>query len=305
VNVSWKADGMRTQLHKVGDRVELLTDEAKSIDPAKVAPIIEEARKYLPHAIILDGELMGYENGKRILREEFVGWIHSKEKPTEARLKGIRYKPFDVLWLEGKDLTDLAYIQRHNILEKVVKKTAHIHPIINTWVKAPITKEKLERAIKKVTSQEGVVVRDARQTYWDSHRMWKLKWQVEVDLLVVKKEKTKGGAWVFICATREGFIVGKTYGQKIVNAEVGDVIRVAVDHLTRRVIEGRVIYSWYSPKPRDIKKSGSGTEKSPKSKFEVGEKIDVSHFENRKYADSIKALEKAYEALEGKPGKEV
>lgn len=297
--VSWKADGMRTQLHKVGDRVELLSDEAHGIDPAKVAPIIEEARKSLPHAVILDGELMGYLNGKQRLREEFVGWIHSKEKPTEAQLKGIRYKPFDILWLEGKDLTDLPFIQRYNIWKKVVKKTAHIHPIIHTWIKAPITKEKLERAIKKVTSQEGVVIRDARQKYFDSHLMWKLKWQFEVDLLVVKKETTKGGAWVFTVATREGYIVGKTYGQRIVNANVGDVIRIAVDHVTRRVINGREVFSFYSPKPRDIKKAGKG-EKSPKSKYEVGERIDVSHFANRKYADSIEALRKIWEVQENK-----
>jgi len=300
IDISWKADGIRTQLHRVGDKLQFLTDEANVIPENKVAPILAEAQKHYPNIFILDGEIVLYLNGVLQKREDVVAYLRRKEEPNKAELTGIRFKPFDVLYFNGKPIADEPLRDRIAILKRYFPDTKHIHKIERTRLKAPFTATNLASAIKKVTSREGVVIRDLDSTYWESSRMFKLKWQIEVDLLVVKKEITKNKTYVYTCATREGIVVGKTYPQSSFNANVGDVIRVAIENLTKRVVDGQIIYTWYSPRVTGIKGEASGKAVEGAKQIKIGSIIDVTNFPLRRKADSIKTLELIYEKSGGK-----
>lgn len=59
VAFEWKMDGARIQLHKVGDDVRVYTRSLNDVSHA-VPEIIEQARTFTPHTLVLDGEAIVY-----------------------------------------------------------------------------------------------------------------------------------------------------------------------------------------------------------------------------------------------------
>lgn len=242
-DVSGKMDGIRCQLHRVGDKVRLFSDEAHEIPEAKVAAVVAEARKTLPERCILDGELMLYLGGKNQHHEGVVRYLRTKA--TDAReAAGVKYACWDMLW-NGADLTGRPFAERSRILGEDQRGRIH---------RAPHTRASLEQipaAIKKVGTPEGAMIRAEEAAYWATHLMFKFKKMFDVDVTVVEVKPTKAGAERYVCADRQGNLVGVTYAASHLKGKVkkGDVITVSVQKIARHRREGKEVYHWFSPIP--------------------------------------------------------
>ena len=240
-DVSPKLDGIRCQLHKDGARIALLTDEGGVIPPAKVGPILREAKASLPVRCILDGELRLFLGGANTYHEGVAAYVHrGTSKPEE--LEGLVYEAWDLLW-NGTDLTAKPFSDRR----KILGSDSHGQIKILDHLQGPT--ERVPTMTRKMMSREGVVIRALDAAYWATHLMYKYKKFFDVDVKVVKVERTKAGAYVYICADAAGNIVGKTYGQSYLKAGVGDVIRVSVQTVQRYTKDGKETFHWYSPTP--------------------------------------------------------
>lgn len=245
-DVSEKLDGLRCQISKKGDNVLLFTAEANKIPSNRVTPIINEIKKKFPYDVSLDGELMLFQKGHSLKHQGITGYIHSKKEPLPLELAGLRYKVFDILYIKDADISKKPYEARSKALDLFLKTGGQV-----LRAKHEVgTMEQLPSLIKKITSDEGVVVRAMDASYFHNALMYKVKKNFDLDVKVLKKETTANGGFVYHTALRDGTYMGQTYAQKFVQAKPGDVIRVSVEHVTLRP-SGQL--SWFSPKPINLK----------------------------------------------------
>ena len=123
VILEYKYDGMRTLIHKKDDRVWIFTRNLEDITKA-FPDIVELVRKNVKAKdCILDGETIGLtEKGKAIPFQKLSTRIkrkhdvkkHSENIPIQVNL-------FDIIYLEGKILTELSLKERREILAKTIK----------------------------------------------------------------------------------------------------------------------------------------------------------------------------------------
>jgi len=240
-----KYDGMRLQAHRKGDEVKLFTDDGSDIS-SDLPKLAEELRGFESREFILDGELVIY-NGQRqhLPHEAIVSAIHKKGPADET---SIRYKVFDILWLDGRLTIGLALKERKELLAGFAD-TEHMHKVKYYESKGG---DALVEAIKGHHSHEGSIIKEVNSKYGKGYaRDWyKYKRQHELDAEVMEVERTKSGAYIYRCGilNEKGNLVeiGKTFASSI-KAEKGDILRVAVDRV--KVEEGKP--SWLIPKVMD------------------------------------------------------
>ena len=125
VGIEPKLDGFRTTIHvwHQNGKKQIATFSRNLENTTFMFPEITEAAKKLPlKSVILDGETIGYN----LKTQKFLPF---QETVTRKRKYGIaeatkklplRIFVFDVLYLNGKDLLSLPFIERRKILEKVL-----------------------------------------------------------------------------------------------------------------------------------------------------------------------------------------
>ena len=243
-----KYDGIRLQAHKQGKEAKLFTDEGNDIT-AELPVTSSELMTFEPSSFILDGELVTY-NGQRqpLPHEAIVAAIHKKEPVDET---SIRYKVFDILWLEDKATVDLPLKERKELLEKNFPDTDHIHKIEFYPSRGG---EELVNTIKQHHTNEGTVIKNINSKYGKGYAKdwYKYKLQKEVDAEVIAIEEGKAGAYVYTCAIldEKGELVeiGKTFATSL-KAMKGEILRVAVDRVT--VADGKP--SWLIAKVMEVR----------------------------------------------------
>jgi|GEM_PF-1770280 len=235
-----KYDGIRVQLRKAGYKVWILTDSGNDITD-KLPNITEEARTKIPFTVyVLDCELAAYRGSQRLDHSAVTAFLRSTTPPEDYHL---RLKPFDILLYEGADIREKELADRKKILAKVPWGES-IHPIKYKLVKA----EGVIAAIKEMTTSEGAMIKDASSRYNRSGDGWyKWKKQYEIDAQVIAVDKKSEG-YIYTC--RVGNItIGDTYLTHV-KANVGDIITVSVDHVTKKE-DGT--WSWYAPKVGEMR----------------------------------------------------
>lgn len=126
VGVEPKLDGFRVAIHVWlhGGKKNVALFSRNLENTTLMFPEIVEAAKKLPvKSVILDGEAIGYNPETRKFAP-FQETVQRKRKHgiSEAAKKlPLRAFIFDVLYLDGKDLLDLPFIERRRILEKILK----------------------------------------------------------------------------------------------------------------------------------------------------------------------------------------
>ena len=99
-----KFDGIRAQLHRSHERVEIFTRDLKRI--TEQFPEITAAAALMKDEVILDGEIIAYAEDKRLT-------FHDLQKRLGRRDQGdlfvgsditVRYVVFDILWHNGSGL---------------------------------------------------------------------------------------------------------------------------------------------------------------------------------------------------------
>lgn len=120
-----KFDGMRI-VAAVGDPAKpLRLDTTRGHDAAARFPELAGLPAALaPHRVVLDGEVVAFDDAGRPnfgLLQRRMHLTRSSEISRIAAEVPVRYMVFDILWLDGHDLTGLTYLERRKLLSDVVE----------------------------------------------------------------------------------------------------------------------------------------------------------------------------------------
>ena len=120
-----KFDGMRI-VAAVGDPDQpLRLDTTRGLDAAARFPELAGLPAALaPHQVVLDGEVVAFDADGRPDFGRLQRRMHLTRATEIAQVAAevpVKYMVFDILWLDGHDLTELAYLQRRQLLTELVE----------------------------------------------------------------------------------------------------------------------------------------------------------------------------------------
>ena len=189
-----KFDGIRAQLHKIGDRVEIFSRDLRPLH-AEFAELLEPARR-LPADVILDGEIVAYAEGKRLTFQDLQKRLGRKR---DADLFfgpeiPVRFVAFDLLWHDGETLLARPLEERRSRLDAL----SLAEPFEPLAVLRAASGEAIEEAFRlaRKRGNEGLIAKDAASAYTPGRRgmSWlKLKKAMTtLDCVVVRAEEGHG-----------------------------------------------------------------------------------------------------------------
>lgn len=212
VAVEWKLDGIRIQVHRQGDRVEIYT---RNLNPVtdRLAEIVDQVRGFGADNLMLDGEALYLsEDGTPARFQETAGRFGTELMEE----RGIEAFFFDVLHVGDSDVIDLSLRERRRLLEDIAGE----HVIPHVEVDGPDEAgEVLDDALRH--RHEGVMVKALESSYEAGRRgaAWlKVKPVHTLDLVVLAAEWGHGRrrGWLsnlhLGARGKDGFVmVGKTF----------------------------------------------------------------------------------------------
>ncbi len=166
VDVQYKYDGFRAQIHKDGQQVSIFSRNLENM--SQMFPeIIEGTRKQVPaDSVILDAEALAYNPAS----EEFLPFQETSRRRRkyhiEALAKQMPLKAFvfDILYKDGASLLDKPLIERMKILEATIQPDDILMLTSHQIVRDAKTLSLIfEEAISK--GLEGVVVKKLDSPY--------------------------------------------------------------------------------------------------------------------------------------------
>src|SRR5437879_7222384 len=113
-----KYDGIRAQVHKAGDRVELYSrtfDRITNRYPELVPPLLA-----IPGTYVIDGEVLAFAEGRAVPITDFQTRLGRKNVADELRTKmPSPLVAFDILERDGRALLDASFDERQRILRSL------------------------------------------------------------------------------------------------------------------------------------------------------------------------------------------
>lgn len=193
-----KYDGIRVQIHRLGDEVNIFTRRLENISNA-VPEIIEYIKKLLPaRDFIVEGEIIVTRDGKPISFQYILQRVRRKYDIEKMREKvPLKLFLFDVLYYDGPQI-DTPFYKRRQILESIVtikKDKLELSSQVKTtpedvWKAEDLFTESLK------AGHEGIMIKDPNAPYMPGIRgkkMLKLKEKPEtLDLVIVGGTYGKG-----------------------------------------------------------------------------------------------------------------
>ena len=216
-----KYDGVRCQLHRQGERVELFSRDLKETTSA--FPELSENAPAIGHDVLFDGEVLAHRDGRVLRFFELQRRLGRKIVSAELRQEiPVALVIFDLLWLDGRTLLDEPLETRRRLLEGLALK----HPFLLARVEESTGPDDLDRifAETRARGNEGLMVKDPLSPYTPGRRglAWlKLKRPLAtLDVVVTAVEwghgKRKGVLSDYTFAVKDTatgrlFNVGKAY----------------------------------------------------------------------------------------------
>jgi DNA ligase-1 len=189
--VEEKLDGIRVQVHRDGDTVRLFTRTLDDITD-RLPEVTAAALELRGERFILDGEVISFDAGGRPRSfQETAGRVGSRtDVATAARAVPVSPVFFDALSVDGHDLLDLPFAERHAELARLVPEPMRVR---RTTVSGPddlhTAEEFLAETLKR--GHEGVVAKALDAPYSAGRRgaSWlKVKPVHTLDLVVLAAE---------------------------------------------------------------------------------------------------------------------
>ncbi|MBI4091983.1 MAG: ATP-dependent DNA ligase [Candidatus Levybacteria bacterium] len=119
-----KFDGFRVQIHKNGDEVHLFSRNLEDMTHA-FPDIVRAAKEELNmESAIIEGEAIAYNP----VTSEFLPFQETSKRRRKHEVEEMAKKlplvvfVFDLLYLNGKDITELPYLKRRKHLEKIIHR---------------------------------------------------------------------------------------------------------------------------------------------------------------------------------------
>jgi DNA ligase-1 len=120
----WKWDGIRGQIIKRNDEVFIWSRGEELV--TEKFPELEEMVQKLPNGTVLDGEITAYENGKPLSFAVLQTRIGRKNITKNLlKIAPVVFICYDLIELKGLDVRNQSLENRHQELDRVIKKTSH------------------------------------------------------------------------------------------------------------------------------------------------------------------------------------
>lgn len=231
--VEWKLDGIRIQVHRQGDRVEVYTRNLNRVTE-RLPEVVDLVRGFAADDLVLDGEALYLdEDGTPARFQETAGRFG-----TEAmEERGIEAFFFDVLHVGDRDVIDLPLRERRHLLEEIAGD--HVIPHV-TVADGEGARKVLDEALRH--RHEGVMVKALDSRYEAGRRgaAWlKVKPVHTLDLVVLAAEWGHGRRQGWLsnlhlgARGKDGFVmVGKTF-----KGMTDELLAWQTEELQRRQVE--------------------------------------------------------------------
>ena len=197
VYVEDKFDGIRAQLHRSSERVEIFSRDLRRMTEQFVE-IAEQARNFRED-VILDGEIMAFEHGKKLTFFDLQKRLGRKNEGADlfANVSAdvpVAFVAFDLLWLNGRSLLKTPLRERRELLRNI-----NLPPQFQIAEVFPAhSAAEIEQAFQSARRRfnEGLMIKDPESFYSPGRRgmFWfKLKKELAtLDVVVVAAELGHG-----------------------------------------------------------------------------------------------------------------
>ncbi|MFJ9899332.1 ATP-dependent DNA ligase [Streptomyces sp. NPDC091280] len=189
--VEEKLDGIRIQVHRDGEVVRLYTRTLDDITD-RLPELTAAARELNGERFILDGEVISFDaDGRPRSFQETAGRVGSRvDVATAAGSVPVSPVFFDVLSVDGRDLLDLPFAERHAELARLVPEPMRVRrALVSGPQDVPAAEAFLAETLGR--GHEGVVVKGLDAPYSAGRRgaSWlKVKPVHTLDLVVLAAE---------------------------------------------------------------------------------------------------------------------
>ncbi len=187
VSVDAKLDGIRIQVHRVGDDVQISTRSLDDITE-RLPEVVSVARSLSAHALVLDGEALALDSEGRPRPFQ-----ETASRTAQAAATDVVVTPyfFDILHLDGRDLLDTPTRERMAELDALVPAAHRISRLETGSI------DEAEAFVRATLADghEGVVVKSLSAPYAAGRRgsAWvKVKPVLTLDLVVLAVEWGSG-----------------------------------------------------------------------------------------------------------------
>jgi len=237
-----KYDGIRAQVHKAGDRVELYSrtfDRITNRYPELVQPLLA-----IPGSYVIDGEVLAFTEGKAVPFTDFQTRLGRKNVADELRTTlPSTLVAFDVLERDGRSLLDESFDERQKILRTLPLVPPIIfaeHQRVDSSGEALVAILEREFSAARERGNEGLMVKDPRSPYRPGRRgmEWlKVKRPLRtIDVVVTAVEwghgKRRGVLSDYTFAIRDGerlLNIGKAYSG-LTDKEIAEMTKYFLEH---------------------------------------------------------------------------
>jgi DNA ligase-1 len=231
-----KFDGIRAQLHRSPQRVEIFSRDLRRITD-QFPELAQQANKF-EHELIADGEIIAFEEGRRLTFFDLQKRLGRKGDGPDLFAEPMADVPvafviFDLLWLDGRSLLNVPLRERRERLSGLRLPQKFQRAQLSAAYSAAEIEHLFEQALRR--SNEGLVIKDPESRYLPGTRglLWfKLKKELAtLDVAVVGAEFGHGkrnrvlSDYTFAVrddATGELLPIGKAYSG-LTDAEIAEL----------------------------------------------------------------------------------
>ena len=286
----YKLDGIRVQAHKEKGSIRVFSRRLTDITQA-VPEIVSDLGKVKADSFILDGEVIAFKDRPLPFQEVMRRVTREKGIASESIDTPVRIMLFDVIYLDGENLTGLDYEKRTEVLERIAPKELRVPRLMASSI--PEAQEFYEQALRR--GHEGVMgkVLTGKYQLGKRSKSWvKVKKAVTIDVAIIGAEKGHGrrSRWYsnyhLGVRTKDGFaMIGKTF-KGLTDAEFEDLTA----RLKRLVIEDHGF--WISVRPEIVLEVAfNEIQRSPKYESKMALRFArVTRIRDDKGPDDIETL---------------
>jgi DNA ligase-1 len=209
-----KYDGIRVQVHKKDEIIKIYTRRLRDITSA-LPDLIEKLKQIKAENFILEGELIAVKQGKLLPFQELVKRIQRKyEIDKMSKLIPLNFLPFDILYLNGANLTKMKYKFRYAILQDLLNSSGI--ELAERIVASNIEEARAFFEKARSMGHEGLMAKDMHAPYSPGTRgrkMLKLKSFLDtLDVAILAAEYGEGRKHAFLSR----YFIGAKSGDEFV-----------------------------------------------------------------------------------------
>jgi DNA ligase-1 len=256
VYVEDKFDGIRAQLHRSGERVEIFSRDLRRIT-GQFPELAEQAVKF-DQDLIADGEIIAFAEGRRLTFFDLQKRLGRKDENADlfagaAADVPVAFVIFDLLWLNGRSLLGMPLRDRREQLGTLLLPPQFQKAEVTPARSATEIEEIFQDARRRLN--EGLMIKDPESFYLPGTRgmFWfKLKRELAtLDVVVVAAELGHGkrnnviSDYTFAVrdeTTGELLPIGKAYSG-LTDAEIAEL----TEHFKQNTIAGHGRYRRVKP----------------------------------------------------------